>query len=118
MREHPTLYNFTGAAKALLKLSKKGKHFNSDQAAARHRQLEADWQVFYQEVLNGPAENPYALRAEALLLAEECALFARLMHGASGVLEAAPVMRLSREIWQYAVAGINEAQIETYLDKW
>ena len=118
MREHPTLYNFTGAAKALLKLSKQGKHFNSDQAVMRHRQLESAWQDFYQEVLNGPAENPYALRAKALLLAEECALFARLMYGASGVLEAAPVMRLSREIWQYAVAGINEGQIGAYLAEW
>ncbi len=118
MREHPTLYNFTGAAKALLKLSKQGKHFSSEQAAARHRQLEADWQAFYQNVLNGPAENPYALRAKALLIAEECALFARLMHGASGVLETAPIMRLSREIWQYAVAGINEGQIGAYLEGW
>ncbi len=117
-REHPTLYNFTGAAKALLKLSKQGKHFSSEQALARHRQLESDWLTFYQEVLSGPAENPYALRAKALLLAEECALFARLMYGASGILEAAPVMRLSREIWQYAVAGINEGQIGAYLEGW
>ncbi len=118
MREHPTLYNFTGAAKALLKLSKQGKHFNSDQAVIRHGQLEAGWQALYQEVLNGLAENPYALRTKALLFAEECALFARLMHGAAGMLETNPVMRLSREIWQYAVAGINENQILTYLEGW
>jgi hypothetical protein len=59
--------------------------------------------------------NSLQLRAAGLALAEQCVLFARISCGAVSLLEGHPITRISREIWQYTIAGYSEEQALAYL---
>lgn len=56
--------------------------------------------------------SPAALRAEAARLAQGWSALARWAYGGKALLLDHPVNRLSREIWQYGVAGLRPADLE------
>ncbi len=114
--EHPTTYNFAGISKACLREAKLGKYCRSEQALAEFFRLERKLEAYCETIFSGLSHEPLALRSRGLKLAEACASFARLMCGASSVLDTHPMGRISKELWQNAVAGISEAQIEAYLE--
>jgi len=114
--EHPTTYNFAGIAKACLREAKLGKYCRSEKARLEYFRLEKKLEAYCETLFSGVSKDPLAMRARGLKLAENCASFARLMCGASSVLENHPMGRISKELWQNAVAGISEAQVEAYLE--
>jgi hypothetical protein len=56
--------------------------------------------------------SPAVLRAEAARLAQDWSALARWAYGGKALLLDHPVNRLSREIWQYGVAGLRPADLE------
>jgi len=56
--------------------------------------------------------SPAALRAEAVRLAQSWSALARWVYGGKALLLDHPVNRLSREIWQYGVAGLRPADLD------
>lgn len=112
--EQPAIYNLAGAAKALLNLASQGPHLQSPLAISTHHALEERWLEYQTKILTGN-HCPLQLRATGLHLAEQCALFARVVCGANGLLESHPLPRICREVWQYAIGGNNiKDQREAY----
>lgn len=58
--------------------------------------------------------NTKALRATGYRLAVDATELARLTHSGHALLSNHPTQRLSREVWQYAVAGTNPQQLDAY----
>lgn len=56
--------------------------------------------------------SPSALRAEGARLAQDWAALARWAYGGKALLLDHPVNRLSREIWQYCIAGLRPGDLE------
>lgn len=115
--EHPTIYTFAGVIKALLDIATtQGKYADQPEIAIKLAQLEMQWQDYYDRVIVGTT-CPLTLRAEGWALAETCATLARLACGSDTLLAKHPVARISREIWQYTVAGLSLDQLRAYLAK-
>jgi hypothetical protein len=112
--QHPAIFNFAGAAKALLAIAKQGKYAFLDLSKTKQNELEKSWQDYYQKMIKDE-KDPLELRAEGLLLAEQCALLARISCGAESLLASHPITRISREIWQYTIAGYSKDQAQAYL---
>jgi len=113
--EHPAIYNFAGAALALLKMTMHEKYnVYPDTTIVRDRLLN-EWHVYYKRIIQGNYD-PFALRADGLQFAEKCLLFAKIVCGSNGLLSSHPVTRISREIWQYSMAGYSKDQFEAYLN--
>lgn len=112
--EHPAIYNFAGAAKALLEIALLGKYSDHDQVQQRYASLSKEWESYYAAII-ADHSCPLKLRARGLMLADRCAHFARMVCGAEGLLSSHPVNRISHEIWQYMIAGYSDAQLEAYL---
>ncbi|MFI0347866.1 MAG: acyl-CoA dehydrogenase family protein [Chthoniobacterales bacterium] len=112
--EHPSVYNLAGAAKALLKEALQGKYGNLPEVKKTHGQLSNSWNEYYHRILEDKT-CPLTLRAEGVELAERCVLLSRVACGSVSVLKSHPVARLSREIWQYTIAGYSEEQLKAYL---
>ncbi len=114
--EHPGIYSFLGASKALLKIAATAKYHDNVLAIKRLNQLLKEWENYYAEVMH-PTLGPFQLRAIGLRLAEKCLSFAKLVCGSQGLLPAHAITRLSREIWQYSIGGYSESQLEAYLEQ-
>lgn len=114
--EHPAIYNFAGAAKALLKLAAQGKYKNCDRSKEKYNALINEWEIYYKKILEHES-CPLKLRAQGLLLAEKCISFTRMVCGAESILPSHPINRITREIWQYSVAGYSEDQLNAYLEE-
>lgn len=112
--EHPTIYNFAGAAKALLGLAIKGRYGSTTEVLKRYTILEQAWNHYYQQIKSAQ-EDPLALRNHGLELVERCALLARISCGSAGLLKSHPLGRILREVWQYTIAGYSEEQMSSYL---
>lgn len=113
--EHPAVYNFAGAAKALLGLAFQGKYKNCKLSKEKYALLLNEWEIYYKNILQHES-CPLKLRAQGFSLAEKCISFARMVCGAESILAFHPINRLSREIWQYSVAGYSEDQLNAYLE--
>ncbi len=114
--EHPVIYNFAGAAKALLEISTRGKYYYHAPVKEKYASLLNQWENYYKKIIENKS-HPRQLRAEGLLLAEQCIHFARIVCGAESILASHPMNRLAREIWQYSVSGYSEKQLEAYLEE-
>ncbi|HVV68176.1 MAG TPA: hypothetical protein VHE99_03940 [Gammaproteobacteria bacterium] len=110
----PPIYNFAGAAFALLKIASQSRYANHPEAQINLQLLQTRWQAYYQRVLSNETDF-FALRSDGLYLAQDCAVFARIVCGGEGLLASHPLTRISREIWQYTVAGYSNDQLEAYL---
>jgi len=113
--EHPAVYNFAGAAKALLELASKGKYHNYELAKQHYQYLIQEWNNFYIKITEN-VSCPFTLRAQGQQLAEHCLTFARMVCGAESLLATHPINRIGREIWQYSIAGYSEDQLKAYLE--
>jgi hypothetical protein len=111
---HPAVYNFAGAAKALLRLSLEGNYGQTKYVKTIYSKLMSKWESYYHD-LNSHTVSPFIFRARGYELAEACATFARVACGASSLLSTHQVNRLTREIWQYTITGYSENQLEAYL---
>jgi len=111
--EHPSMYNFAGISKALLKVILQGQYGSTPQVLEKYASLEERSNHYHQRVIEG-VHHPLTLRSEGLQLAEECALLARLSCGAASILKEHPLNRLIQEMWQYTVAGYSEDQRKAY----
>lgn len=58
-----------------------------------------------------PGGSPSELRAEGAQLAQEWSALARWAYGGKALLLDHPVNRLSREIWQYCIAGLRPGDL-------
>jgi hypothetical protein len=112
--EHPAVYNFAGAAKVLLELASQGKYKNCNLSKEKYASLLNEWEIYYKKILKHES-CPLKLRTQGLSLAEKCISFARMVCGAESILASHPINRISREIWQYSVAGYSEDQLNAYL---
>lgn len=112
--EHPSIYNFAGAAKALLNLVLKGRYGSAPEVLERHALLDEAWDKYYARIKEGTI-LPLTLRNEGLELVERCSLLARISCGSAGILKSHPLGRVMREIWQYTIAGYSEEQMQSYL---
>lgn len=112
--EHPAIYNFAGAAKALLNIIQHSKYSYQSLVKKNHTYLSEAWENYHQKILAGNT-NPLQLRAEGLSLVENIEKLARVSCGAAGMISSHPINRISREIWHYTIAGYSEAQVEAYL---
>jgi hypothetical protein len=113
--EHPTIYNFAGASTALLSLVKTSRHADNEKIKQILEILTLQLQEYLHNITIENTDKKI-LRAQGLTLAERCATFARIACGGEGMLTNHPLNRLSREIWQYAVSGLSDNQIEAYLN--
>lgn len=113
---HPSAYSFAGTSKALLKEALQGKYKDLPEVKEKHTLLQEKWNLYYQRILENTT-SPFKLRAEGLELAEECEFFCRAVCGSLSALRSHPITRLSREIWQYTVAGYSENQVRGYLEQ-
>lgn len=113
--EHPAIYNFAGAAQALLRLASQGKYKNCDLSKEKYASLLNEWEMYYKNILRHESCS-LKLRAQGLSLVEKCISFARMVCGAESILASHPINRLSREIWQYSIAGYSEDQLNAYLE--
>ena len=111
--EHPSMYNFAGISKALLKVILQGQYGSTPQVLEKYASLEERSNQYHRRVIEG-VHPPLTLRCEGLQLAEECALLARLSCGAASILKEHPLNRLTQEMWQYTVAGYSEDQRKAY----
>jgi alkylation response protein AidB-like acyl-CoA dehydrogenase len=111
---HPTIYNFAGAAKALLDLALAGRYGSTAEVLQKHALLDHAWDRYYQHIKEETLPS-LALRNEGLELIEEASLLARISCGTAGLLKSHPLGRLLREIWQYTIAGYSEDQVKSYL---
>ncbi len=114
--EHPTIYNFAGVAKALLKIISQSTYGGFAEVQQKQVLLEQEWKGYCACIRRG-SDNPCGLRREGLQLVEECILLARISCGSSGILRSHPLGRLIRESWQYTVAGYSEVQMRVYLSE-
>ena len=112
--EHPTIYNFAGAAKALLDLVLKGRYGATGEVLQQHAALDQAWDAYYRRIIHG-SFDPFVLRTEGWKLVEQCILLARVSCGSAGILKSHPLGRLIREVWQYTIAGYSEDQVKAYL---
>ena len=112
--EHPSIYNFAGAAKALLNLVLQGRYGSTPEVLQQHALLDQAWDKYYTRIKDGTIP-PLTLRSEGLGLTEQCSLLARISCGSAGILKSHPLGRILREIWQYTVAGYSEEQMHSYL---
>ncbi len=113
--EHPGIYSFLGASKALLKIAATGKYQHNAYVKSSLKQLLEEWETYRNKVMQS-TENPFRLKATGLKFAEKCLSFAKLVCGSQGLLSTHPLTRLNREIWQYSIGGYSEDQLEAYLD--
>ena len=113
--EHPAIYNFAGAAIALLDIAMAGKFKEATKVQQTHAMLLQEWQNYYDKIIQGDT-CPLTLRAEGLTLAERCGNFARIVCGSAGLLNDNALTRINREIWQYTIAGFGKEQLEAYLN--
>jgi hypothetical protein len=115
-KEHPTIYNFAGVAKALLNLSLEGRYGSTPEVLERHTLLDQAWDQYYHHLQDGVIP-PLALRNEGLELVERCSLLARISCGSAGILKSHPLSRVLREVWQYTIAGYSEEQMRAYCQR-
>ena len=111
--EHPSMYNFAGISKALLKVILQGQYGSTPQVLEKYASLKERSNQYHRRIIEG-VHPPLILRCEGLQLAEECALLARLSCGAASILKEHPLNRLVQEMWQYTVAGYSEDQRKAY----
>ena len=114
LAEHPSIYNFAGAAKALLNLVLEGRYGSTPEVLQRHALLDQAWDKYYVRIKDGTI-SPLTLRNEGLGLIEQCSLLARISCASAGVLKSHALGRILREIWQYTIAGYSEEQMKSYL---
>ena len=112
--EHPSIYNFAGAAKALLNLVLEGRYGSTSEILQRHALLDQAWDKYYLHMKEGII-SPLTLRNEGFELVEQCSLLARISCGSAGILKTHSLGRILREIWQYTIAGYSEDQMRSYL---
>jgi len=112
--EHPTVYNFAGAAKALLNLTLKGRYGSTSEVLERYSCLDQAWNKYYERVKEGHGD-PLTLRNEGFELVEQCSLLARISCGSAGILKSHALGRIMKEVWQYTIAGYSEEQMKNYL---
>lgn len=112
--EHPSIYNFAGAAKALLKLVLEGRYGSAPEVLQQHALLDQAWDKYYGRIKEGTT-LPLVLRNEGLELVEQCSLLARISCGSAGILKSHSLGRILREIWQYTIAGYSEEQMKSYM---
>ncbi|MBX9577360.1 MAG: acyl-CoA/acyl-ACP dehydrogenase [Chthoniobacterales bacterium] len=112
--EHPSIYNFAGAAKVLLNFVLEGRYGSTTEVLQQHALLDQAWDKYYTRLKDGTT-SPLALRNEGLELVEQCSLLARISCGSAGILKSHPLGRILREIWQYTIAGYSEEQMRSYL---
>jgi len=113
--EHPSIYNFAGAAKALLDLVLEGRYGSAPEVLQRHALLDQAWDKYYSRIKE-ETTPPRTLRNEGLELVERCSLLARISCGSAGILKSHPLGRILKEIWQYTIAGYSEDQMKSYLN--
>ncbi|MFA8299004.1 MAG: acyl-CoA dehydrogenase family protein [Hyphomicrobiales bacterium] len=114
--EHPTIFNFASAANRLLTFVERSNTTLKPKVKAGYDKLEGLLND-YLKGLESPIDNPLEYRAKGYFLAEKCSQFARLSLGGKTLLSDHPVQRICREIWQYAIAGYSEPQLESYINK-
>ncbi|HVE44750.1 MAG TPA: acyl-CoA dehydrogenase family protein [Gammaproteobacteria bacterium] len=112
--EHPAIYNFAGAANALLHIAMNGKYKNNKQVKLNYAILLDEWNDYYSKIVNNNA-CPLTLRASGFQLAQKCIHFARIACGAESLVSSHTINRITREVWQYTIAGYSEDQLEAYL---
>ncbi len=66
----------------------------------------------YLESVLADGGSPAALRAEGAQLAQDWSALARWTYGGKALLLDHPVNRLSREVWQYGVAGLKPGDLD------
>ena len=106
---HNSVYTLTGAAVALLQLVDTVPTLAPSLAQEKGR-LQAQLDALHQTVVapeDSSTQSPRALRIQASQLAERCAALARWVYGGRALVSDHPVNRLSREVWQYNIAGLS-----------
>lgn len=112
--EHPSIYSFAGAAISLLNIAMKGKFKHNEKVKLNYFMLMDEWKNYYSNIIDNKT-CPLALRANGLQLAQKCISFARMACGAESLVSSHVVNRMTREVWQYMIAGYSEDQLEAYL---
>ncbi len=107
---HNSVYTLAGASKGLQDLVRDLPDLSGGmQAEAQRLSQRLDG---YLEKLMTDADTPAALRAEGAQLAQDWAALARWLYGGKALLLDHPVNRLSREVWQYCIAGLKPDDLD------
>ena len=106
---HNSVYTLAGAARGLQDLV--CQLTNLPDAMQREcRRLQQRLQAYMDNIMQAGG-SPSALRAEGARIARDWAALAQWAYGGKALLLDHPVNRLSREIWQYGVAGLRPADL-------
>ena len=107
---HNSVYTLAGASQGLQDWVEQRSDLPGGLAAEAQR-LDQRLQRYVQNI-RSEGGSPAALRAEGAQLAQEWATLARWAYGGSALLLDHPVNRLSREVWQYCIAGLRPGDLE------
>ena len=107
---HNSVYTLAGASKGLQDLVCHVPDLSGGmQAEAQHLSQRLDR---YIENMMTETASPAALRAEGAQLAQDWSALARWLYGGKALLLDHPVNRLSREVWQYCIAGLKPGDLD------
>jgi hypothetical protein len=107
---HNSVYTLAGAALGLQDLVRQLTNLPAGMQSESQR-LQQRLQLYLDNIMQAGG-SPSALRAEGACIARDWATLAQWTYGGKALLLDHPVNRLSREIWQYGVAGLRPADLE------
>lgn len=107
---HNSVYTLAGVSKGLRDLVRQLENLPEGMHTEFQR-LDQHLENYIQKIML-PGGSPAALRAESARLAQDWAALARWAYGGKALLLDHPVNRLSREVWQYCVAGLRPADLD------
>lgn len=108
---HNSVYTLAGTSKGLQDLIKDLPHLPNGIKGELQR-LEEQLERYIQNIMLEEGISPSQLRAEGARLAQDWSVLARWAYGGKVLLFDHPVNRLSREIWQYCVAGLKPGDLD------
>lgn len=106
---HNSVYTLAGAAQGLQDLVRQLTNLPVGMQNESQR-LQQRLQIYLDNIMQAGG-SPSALRAEGARIARDWAALAQWAYGGKALLLDHPVNRLSREIWQYGVAGLRPADL-------
>jgi alkylation response protein AidB-like acyl-CoA dehydrogenase len=111
-KKHNAVYYMAGCMAALLALIADGLT-----KAAINRPYQELYNAYqhYVKTAQDVSTDPLKVRAQGYQLAHQIAALALLAVGGRGMLANHPLQRLTRELWQYSLAGINDPLLTAYL---
>jgi hypothetical protein len=107
---HNSVYTLAGVAKGFQDLVQCVTNLPQGMQAAAHR-LGQQLESYIRHIMEAGG-SPSTLRAEGARLAQEWGTLARWAYGGKALLRDHAVNRLSRETWQYCVAGLRPGDLE------